>query len=237
MNDVQRISTFKVLPHRFLGENPKKRFIKFVALVALGGFIGYLTVRRQIQLTPEHFKHFVLSLGSLGPILYLAVFIVRPLLLIPSIALFIAGGLAFGPIFGPLYASVGATLGGIVGFWVARVMGHEYVMNKLKLESNAMGKYHFSFSIVFMLSLLPIMPVTVINYGAGLSNMRFKNYLAAHFLGITPRAIAFGFLGDTLLEADSRRFFVGLLILLLTGVVSVYGRFYLKQSKTDIAVK
>lgn len=237
MNDARPISTFKIAPNRFFGENPKKRFIKFVVFIALGGIIGYLAVRRQIQLTPEQFKHFVLSLGSLGPLLYMAVFIVRPLLLIPSIALFIAGGLAFGPIFGPLYASVGATLGGTVGFWVARVMGHEYVMNKLKLESNTIGKYRFSFSIVFMLSLLPIMPVTVINYGAGLSNMRFKNYLAAHFLGITPRAIAFGFLGDTLLEADSRRFFIGLLILLLTGVISVYGRYYLKQRKTNISVK
>jgi len=122
--------------------------------------------------------------------------------LIPSIALFIAGGLAFGPIWGTLYASTGATLGGTIGFWIARLMGHEYVMSRLKFGAGEIDSYRFSFSVVFLLSLLPIMPVTVINYGAGLSHMQFKNYLAAHSLGLTPRAFAFGFLGNTLLELD-----------------------------------
>lgn len=213
------------------GTDPKKRFKKFIVLVLVGGITGYLTFRRGLHLTPENFKTFVLSLGIFGPVIYVALFIVRPLFLIPSIALFIAGGLAFGPILGPIYASFGAVLGGTVGFWIARLMGHEYVMSRLKFGADAIQSYRFSFSVVFLLSLLPIMPVTVINYGAGLSNMRFKSYLIAHFLGLTPRAFAFGFLGDTLLAPGSRRFFLGLLILSLVGIVSAYGRLGLRREK------
>ena len=72
--------------------------------------------------TPESFKSFIIALGAAGPVLYMAIFVVRPLFLIPSIALFIAGGLAFGPLLGPVYASIGAAMGRTVGFWIARKM-------------------------------------------------------------------------------------------------------------------
>ena len=137
----------------------RKRFIKFVILVGTGILFGYLTIRKGFHLTPESFKTYVVSLGILGPIFYIIIFTIRPLFLIPSIALFIAGGLAFGPVVGPLYASFGAAMGGSLGFWIARKMGHDYVMSKLKLGSQVVENTKFNFSVVFLLSLIPIMPV------------------------------------------------------------------------------
>ncbi|MEE8127581.1 MAG: TVP38/TMEM64 family protein [Nitrospinaceae bacterium] len=188
-------------------------------------------------MTPESFKVFVLSLGILGPIIYVGIFIVRPLFLIPSIALFIGGGLAFGPVMGPSYASFGAALGGTVGFWLSRKMGHDYVKKKLKLGADLLDTTKFSFSVVFLLSLLPIMPVTVINYGAGLSTMKFKNYIVAHILGITPRAFAYGFFGSTLMDIGSAKFLAALLILIIMGITTVYFRLRSKQRKREPLAK
>ena len=84
---------------------------------------------------------------------------------------------------------------------------------------------------VFLLSLIPIMPVTVINYGAGLSPMKFKNYIVAHILGMTPRAFAYGFFGSTLLDVGSAKFRVGLLILIVMGIVTAYLRIRAKRKK------
>ncbi len=215
----------------------KKRFFRFIALVLIGFAIGTYFTRKGFHLTPESFKVFVLSLGILGPIIYVGIFVVRPLFLIPSIALFIGGGLAFGPVLGPAYASLGAALGGTVGFWFSRKMGHDYVMKKLKLGADLIDNTQFSFSVVFLLSLLPIMPVTVINYGAGLSTMKFKNYIVAHILGITPRAFAYGFFGSTLLEIGSKKFMASLLILLLMGITTAYFRLRSKQKKRETSVK
>ena len=142
-------------------ENPpshskaKKKFFRFIALVLVGFALGAYFTRKGIHLTPESFKTFVLSLGILGPIIYVGIFVIRPLFLIPSIALFIGGGLAFGPVLGPAYASFGAALGGTVGFWFSRKMGHDYVMKKLKLGADLIDSTQFSFSVVFLLSLLP----------------------------------------------------------------------------------
>ena len=211
----------------------RKKFFRFVVLICVGFAIGAYFTRKGFHLTPESFKAFVLSLGILGPIIFIGIFVIRPLFLIPSIALFIGGGLAFGPVLGPAYASFGAALGGTVGFWFSRKMGHDYVIKKLKLGANVIDSTKFSFSVVFLLSLLPIMPVTVINYGAGLSNMSFKNYIAAHILGITPRAFAYGFFGSTLLEIGSVKFRAALLVLILLGIVTAYFRLRSKQKKLE----
>ena len=71
----------------------------------------------------------------------------------------------------------------------------------------------------------------MINYGAGLSTMKFKNYIVAHILGITPRAFAYGFFGSTLLEVGSKKFMASLTILVLMGIVTAYFRLRSKKKK------
>lgn len=209
----------------------KKKFFKFVFMI-IGGFaIGLYFTRKGFHLTPESFKAYVLSLDYWGPAIFVGIFIIRPLFLIPSIALFIGGGLAFGPVLGPLYASIGAALGGSVGFWFSRKMGHDYVRRKLKLGADIIDDTKFSFSAVLLLSLIPIMPVTVINYGAGLSRMPFKSYIVAHILGMTPRAFAYGYFGNTLLEVGSAKFRIGLAILMGLGIVSAFIRIRKRRKK------
>ena len=209
----------------------KKKFFKFILLVVTGFAIGFYFTRRGFHLTPESFKAYALSLGTLGPIIYIGIFIIRPLFLIPSIALFIGGGLAFGPVVGSAYASLGAALGGTVGFWFSRKMGRDYVKKRLKLGADLIDDTKFSFSAVFLLSLIPVMPVTVINYGAGLSPIKFKNYIVAHILGMTPRAFAYGYFGSTLLEVGSAKFRIGLLILMIMGIVTATIRIRAKRKK------
>ncbi len=206
------------------GRKSEKTVYLLIVIILVGLVTSYLTVRKGVRLTPESFKDFVVALGVIGPLIYTGVFIIRPLLLIPSIALFIGGGLAFGPVWGPVYASIGAAMGGTVGFWIARRLGRDYVKSKLKLGAGVIDNTKFSFSVVWLLSLLPVMPVTVINYGAGLSSMRFGNYIAAHVLGLTPRAFAFGFFGSTLLEIGSPRFRAAAMMLLFLALGTIYFR-------------
>jgi uncharacterized membrane protein YdjX (TVP38/TMEM64 family) len=219
-----------------LGGNPKKRFKKFIFIIVIGLATSFLTIKTGVRLTPEIFRNFVLSLGIAGPIIYISIFIIRPVFLIPSIALFVGGGLAFGPVWGPLYASVGAAMGGTVGFWIARRLGHDFVKSKLKFGADVIDNTKFDFSVVWLLSLIPVMPVTVINYGAGLSPMKFKNYLAAHVLGMTPRAFAYGYFGSTLLEIGSARFRWAMLILILLGGITVFFRWRRRKSQLSSAV-
>jgi uncharacterized membrane protein YdjX (TVP38/TMEM64 family) len=228
------ISSFQTLFWFFMPYiNPtpssRNRFIQFFIMIIFGLATSYFFIKQGVRLTPEFFQNFVQSLGIVGPVIYTFIFIIRPFFLIPSISLFIAGGLAFGPIWGPTYASVGAVVGGTLAFLVARKMGHEYVMAKLKLGTDIIENARFGFWMVFILSLIPVMPVTVINYGSGISSMSLRSYITAHVLGITPRIFAFGFLGNTLLEVGSSQFKIAVIGIVLMAIITLVIKKLYKQ--------
>jgi uncharacterized membrane protein YdjX (TVP38/TMEM64 family) len=175
-----------------------------------------------LAFTPETFHAYITSLGLLGPAIYIGLFIIRPFFLISSIALFIAGGWAFGPVWGPSFAAFGAAIGGSLGFYFARIMGHDYIYGKLNKKKTFLENQNFSFSIVLLLSLLPIMPVTIINMGAGLSDMKYRPYIFAHVLGVTPRAFAYGFFGSTLFATGTLKFKIALLLILVMVFLTTY---------------
>jgi len=127
-------------------------------------------------------------------------------------------------------------MGGTVGFWIARRLGHDFVKSKLKFGADVIDNTKFDFSVVWLLSLIPVMPVTVINYGAGLSPMKFKNYLVAHVLGITPRAFAYGYFGSTLLEVGSVKFRWAMLILIVLSGITVFFRWRRRKRLFSSAV-
>jgi uncharacterized membrane protein YdjX (TVP38/TMEM64 family) len=210
--------------------DPKVRFIGFLAIIIIGFGSGYLLMRKGFSVTPESFKTYVQSLGSLGPIMYIGLFTFRPLLFISSIALFVAGGLAFGPVLGPVYAVTGASLGGSLAFLLSRIMGHEFIISKIKAASDILKNTSFNFSVVFFLTMIPITPLSGICYGAGLSYMTLRGFVLAHTLGLIPRAFAFGFFGSTLVEIGSSKFLVAGVALLLLILITIYFRYRTKSS-------
>ena len=56
----------------------KKKFFRFIVLVLIGFALGAYFTSKGFHLTPESFKAFVLSLGILGSIIYVGIFIIRP---------------------------------------------------------------------------------------------------------------------------------------------------------------
>ncbi len=212
--------------------NPKKKFVAFIALIVVGLSTGYLMMSEGFTFTPELFKNYVHAMGWLGPLTYIGLFTFRPLIFVSSIALFVAGGLAFGPVLGPVYATIGATMGGALAFCIARQMGHDFVARRIKLVDKILKSTTFSYPVVLFLSILPVMPLTGICYGAGLSYMTFRSFILAHGLGLIPRAFVFGFFGSTLMDIGSPKFRVASATLLFMILAVVYFR---SRAKTKLA--
>ena len=61
-------------------------------------------------------KVWIDSLGVIGPLVYVLLFVAACLFFLPGLPIAILGGLAFGPIMGTVWASMGSTLGGDGGF-------------------------------------------------------------------------------------------------------------------------
>jgi uncharacterized membrane protein YdjX (TVP38/TMEM64 family) len=211
------------------------RFALFLALVGLTGAAGVLRAGGRVPLSPERLRDLIAHWGALGPVVFTGMFALRPFVFFPSTLLFLAGGLAFGTGWGTLYAAVGATMGAVIGFLIARTLGHDFVRAQLGDRLVEMQAKRWGLGLVCVLNLIPVFPVTLINYGAGLSGMSLLPFTAAVALGITPRAFAYSFFGHSLLHIGSRQFIVALALLVALVVLPLSVRYQLNRARSRAA--
>lgn len=175
-------------------------------------------VLRHVPLSAEAVRATVLAWGPLAPVAYIGLVTLRPIIFFPSILLFIAAGLAFGPWLGTLYAVIGGVLAAVITYLLARSLGREFIQARLPARLQRFQNAELGAGLIFLLNLVPIVPITAVNYGAGLSRVPLSHYTLAVIGGLTPRAFAYTFFGDALLNAGSRQFtiaLIGLAVLVL----------------------
>jgi uncharacterized membrane protein YdjX (TVP38/TMEM64 family) len=196
----------------------RRRFAYLVCFVAATALVAFFRLRH-LPLTPDSVRAAVLSWGVLAPVAYVLLLALRPFLFFPSTLLFIAAGLAFGPALGTLYAAIGGTTAAVVSFMVARWLGREFVQARLPERLRRMQESEWGAGLIFFLNLVPIVPMTAVNYGAGLSRVPLGWYTLAVIGGLTPRAFALTFFGDSLLKVGSKQFVVAIVILGMLVVI------------------
>jgi hypothetical protein len=139
--------------------------------------------------------------------------------------------LAFGIARGTVYATVGATGGAVIGFMIARTLGADFVRAQLgdRLADGLTNRW--GAGAVFVLNLIPVVPMTAINYGAGLSGMHLLPFTLAVVGGVAPRAFAYSFFGHSLLDVGSSQFVLALTLLLALIVVPLWVRRHLSNRR------
>ena len=196
----------------------RRRFGYFVFFVLATALLALFRLH-DLPLTPESVRAAVLRWGRLAPFAYVGIVALRPFLFFPSTLLFIAAGLAFGPVFGTLYAAIGGTIAAVVTFVLARALGREFVQARLPVSLQRLHDAEWGAGLIFFLNLVPVVPITAVNYGAGLSRVSLRHYTVAVIGGLTPRAFAYSFFGDALLDIGSWRFIAAIAILALLVIV------------------
>lgn len=198
----------------------KKSTIKagflLVSLLAVLLLVHFVGVSR---LTPESIRNLIISFGWWGPVVYVFIYTIRPLLLFPAIILTLAGGLAFGPWWGTLYVVVGGLLGACLCFAIARSLGHEKMKKYLGKFSQIQAfddqVVEHGFRTMLIMRVVPIFPYDPVSYLAGLSNIRFRDYVAATAIGMLPGAFAYNVLGYSLTDMLSPTFLVAVVLVIV----------------------
>ncbi len=139
------------------------------------------------------------SLGSLGAIAFIVLYILATVALIPGSIFTLGAGVVFGVVFGSLYVFIGATLGAIAAFLVGRYLARGWVSQKIVGNSKfraidqAVGKE--GFKIVLLTRLSPIFPFILLNYAYGITSVSLKDYAIAS-VGMIPGTIMYVYLGS-----------------------------------------
>ncbi|OPX89174.1 MAG: TVP38/TMEM64 family inner membrane protein YdjZ [Pelotomaculum sp. PtaB.Bin013] len=169
--------------------------------------------------TAEGLRDYIASFGVLGPIVYMTMFSVIP----AGSVIAVAGGMAFGIYFGTLYTIIGAIIGATVAFYISRLLGRGVVekLVKGKMQKFEDGIEKGGFLLILIMRLIPIIPFNVISYGAGLTRIKYTDYILSTMIGIIPGVVVFTNLGDKALCVRSLEFMLSVGILALMVIMSI----------------
>lgn len=140
----------------------------------------YLLARQAGGLVPR-FALWVESLGVWGPIAFMIGYIVATVALVPGSVMTLAGGAIFGITWGVVYVFIAAVVASGLSFLIARYLAREAVERRLAAMprfaaiDRAVGAQ--GLKIVFLLRLSPLFPFSILNYGMGLTNVSFRDYM------------------------------------------------------------
>ena len=176
-----------------------------------------------LDIDSKDIQTYVNSFGKLAPIIYIIIFALVPLTLFPDSIIAIAGGLIFGLVKGYIYTAIGAILGATLSFYISRKLGRNFVkkLTKEKLDNVEEMINSNGFFIIFMLRLIPLFPFDIISYGAGLTSVKYKDFILATFLGTIPGILVFTNLGAQSVNMGSGSFFLSLGALVLLFIISM----------------
>ena len=136
-------------------------------------------------------------LGNYAPVLFLLLYCLASILCLPTALLVIASGAFFGPVVGLFMSLLGATLGASCGFFISRYLmpdGYHFVENE-RVKKLMMQVERQGWKAVAILRLTPAVPYNLVNYGMGLTRIKFSHYLIATIIFIIPSKILFTYGG------------------------------------------
>ena len=144
-------------------------------------------------------RDYIVSFGLWAPVASCFLMVLQALVApVPSFLITFANGLAFGVFWGWMLSVFGHVLAASVCFGISRALGRvpvEVLVGKAGLESADRWFARWGVYAVFAGRLLPGVAFDAISYAAGLTNMRFRNFLVATTLGIVPQTFLYSYLG------------------------------------------
>ncbi len=180
------------------------------------------------HLTKDRVQTLVGGLGLLAPGAHIVIYAVGTTALVPATVFTLIGAVVFGKFLGGIYNLVGATGGAVLSFLAARYLGRDFALRWLhgRLRDLDAKAERSGFLLISYLRLA-YFPFAPLNYAAGLTRIRFVDYLLGTVLGMLPGMFILTFLVDELTNLRSPadllagRFLAPLLFLLASFVLPV----------------
>lgn len=171
-----------------------------VAFIIAAVYIVRSTAVKQF-LTRETLGNFLDAAGFWAPLAFMLIYTVGICFFVPGTLLTALGAAIFGAYWGFLYVWIGAMAGATAAFWIGRTLGREFaaslIGDRLRKYDDAIERN--GFATVLYLRLV-YFPFTAMNFGMGLTRVRFWDYFLGTGLGIVVGTFIFTFFIGTLKE-------------------------------------
>ena len=172
--------------------------LALMMLVACGVLMALVLL--PIKQYLEWFLSWVQDLGPWGPVIVGAAYVPACILFIPGSLLTLGAGFLFGVVKGTIAVSLGSVAGASAAFWLGRTLLRQFIEEKVaqnpKFRAIDQAVAQQGAKIVLLTRLSPAFPFNLLNYAFGLTNIRFRDYLWASWIGMLPGTILYIYLGS-----------------------------------------
>jgi phospholipase D1/2 len=151
----------------------------------------------------------------------------------PITVLIVATSVAFGPLLGFTYSLLGCLMSAMLTYGIGSFMGRDTVRRfagaRVGRLSHRIARH--GMTAILIVRILPVAPFTVVNVMAGASEVRFRDFILATFLGMLPGLLVMTFFGDRLEsairdpKAESFMILVALVVVLVLVMAWLRRRF------------
>ena len=174
---------------------------RFWGLLLLIGSLAWLGRSSAVREPLEQFVDWMKSHPGESIPLFLLVYLVATVLMVPGSALTVISGAVYGLWLGGAISLVAATLGASAAFGLSRFLVRDWALRRWRESARFVRILRLleqrQWKIIFLLRLSPLIPFNLLNYFLGVAPVRFGPYLSATFLGMLPGAFLFAWLGKT----------------------------------------
>ena len=190
--------------------------------------IGIVFLR---ELDPEKLQIWLAEMGIWAPILYMILYTIATLFILPSTPLNLTGGVLFGIWWGTLWTTLAALLAAMIAFMFTRTIGRDYMSRKLagKWEAIDGEMYHGGLFYMIAIRLMPVIPYGIVNFAAGLTSIRFRDYFLGTTVGTLPGILPFVMMGAGFQSLSQGDIMPLLVSLALTGILVGGGTWYSRR--------
>jgi uncharacterized membrane protein YdjX (TVP38/TMEM64 family) len=209
----------------------KRKWILALTLLALVvAYAIYFELPGMIQGVFKSALARIADLGIWAPVLFVLLYIVACVALIPGAFLTLGAGAIFGVVKGSFCVSIGATLGATAAFLVGRHFARDWVTRKIGRNPGfaAIDKAvaEEGWKIVLLTRLSPVFPFFLLNYAYGLTRVSLRHYVLATWIGILPGSTLFVYIGSLANPSEGKNspaaWAFKIIGLLATVLVTVY---------------
>ena len=178
----------------------RKGLVKAGVLLAFIAGAVYLVRYSPVKgyFTPDSLTGFVEGTGLWAPLVFVFLYAAGVCLFLPGTLLTALGAAIFGAYWGFVYVWIGAMIGAGAAFWIGRTLGREFaaslIGNRLRKYDDAIERNGFATVLYLRLIYFPFTPM---NFGMGLTKVRFWDYVAGTGLGILVGTFIFTFFVGT----------------------------------------
>ena len=195
----------------FLSRHGQKLVALAIWLLLLGSYAWYYISN---DLTPTKAVAEIVGLleSPYGPLLYILIYALRPLIFFSAIILTVTAGTVFGSgsignlVLAVLYTFVASNTSATVAYLIGRYFGKGLIPEGSDEDSGWIRRYaermrNNSFETVLIMRFI-FLPYDLVNYLAGFLRINWKSFILASFLGSIPGTIAFVSFGASISITD-----------------------------------